>query len=462
MANAVSGIGKLLSLAMWVTGVLVSLAVGFGMIECLLEDPKIQDISINSPPGIVPIFIVHADYGECVTNIIPSVEDVDSWASKFRLISARPLDEANPILDTELVLPNARARVAIITRPLSPEGLAFSIRRHRDDPWTLQLFIKNKMISPMGAGLLSFLIDGARTMLIAGTRGSGKTSLLGSVLVEIMRKHRIISVEDTLELPVTALRKQGFNIQPMKVRSALMKGGSEVSADEGIRTSLRLGDSALIVGEIRSIEALALYEAMRIGALANVVAGTIHGDSPYGVFDRVVNDLKVPRTSFKATDIVVITNPVKSADGMHSFRRVVQITEIRKKWEDDPLRENGFVDLMKYDAETDSLQPTDALINGDSEIIKSIGGQVKEWAGNWEAIWENILLRSKIKETLVRYSEENEIPELIEANSTIYLNDVFHKIMNDVKRKEGYINTEKVFFEWEETLKKYIKLKFKK
>src|SRR3989344_4293763 len=100
----------------------------------------------------------------------------------------------------------------------------------------------------------------------------------------------------------------------MKVQSALMKGGSELSADEGIRSSLRLGDSALIVGEIRSMEALALYEAMRIGALANVVAGTIHGDSPYGVFDRVVNDLKVPRTSFKATDIIIVANPIKSPD----------------------------------------------------------------------------------------------------------------------------------------------------
>jgi len=442
--------------------ILVRYTVGFGMVESLLDDPDIQDISINSPPGLVPIFVVHAKYGECITNISPSVEDVESWASKFRLLSARPLDEANPILDTELNLPTVRARVAIISRPLSPEGLAFSIRRHRDDPWTLPLFIKNKMISPLAAGLISFIIDGARTMLVAGTRGSGKTSLLGSMLVEIMRKHRIISVEDTLELPTKALREHGYNIQTMKVRSALMTGGTEISADEGIRTSLRLGDSALIVGEIRSKEALALYEAMRVGALANVVAGTIHGDSPYGVFDRVVNDLKVPRTSFKATDIIIITNPIKSADGLHSVRRVTQITEIRKFWEEDPLREGGFVDLMKYDADTDSLQPTDALMNGDSEILKAIGGNIKEWAGSWDAIWENIVLRAQIKETIVRYAYEKEIPELIEAKHVIHLNDDFHKAMDRIKSKYGLTDTKKVFFEWEESLKKYIKLIFKK
>ncbi|MEK6946494.1 MAG: LAGLIDADG family homing endonuclease, partial [Nanoarchaeota archaeon] len=81
-----------------------------------------------------------------------------------------------------------------------------------------------------------------------------------------------IVAHNTMELPTNSLRKLGYNIQSMKVAAALSKGTSEVPADEGIRTTLRMGDSALIIGEIRSKEALALYEAMRIGALANVVA----------------------------------------------------------------------------------------------------------------------------------------------------------------------------------------------
>ncbi len=438
--------------------ILVRYTVGFGLIETLLQDENIQDISINSPAGSTPIFIVHGKYGECITNIIPSIEDVDGWGSKFRLISARPLDEANPVLDTELIIPGARARVAIIGKPLNPTGLAFSIRRHRDKPWTLPLFIQNNMISDLGAGLLSFLIDGSRSIIVAGTRGSGKSSLLGSILVDIMRKYRIISVEDTLELPIDSLRKLGYNIQNMKVRSALTNSGSELGADEGIRTSLRMGDSSLIVGEVRSLEAKSLYEAMRVGALANVVAGTIHGDSPYGVFDRVVNDLGVPRTSFKATDIIIVANPVRSADGLHSFRRITQITEVRKEWEQDPLTEKGFVDLMKYDSKTDSLVPTYELINGDSEIIKSIGGQIKEWAGSWDAIWENILLRAKIKKTIVDYAQELNNPDLLEAKAVISMNDEFHRITDSVKHKTGFLDSKQIFFEWEEALKRYIKM----
>ena len=437
--------------------ILVRYTVGFGLIEILLSDDRIQDVVVNSPIGQTPVFIVHQDFGECVTNIVPSFEDGDSWATKFRMISGRPLDEANPVLDAELVLKNARARVAIMTRPLSPLGLAFAFRRHRDSPWTLPLFIQNRMIDPLSAGLMSFLIDGARTILVAGTRSSGKTSLLDASLLEIMRRYRIITIEDTLELSTRRLRELGYNIQTMKVRSALMEGGTEISADEGIRTSLRLGDSCLIVGEVRSLEAKALYEAMRVGALANVVAGTIHGASPYGVFDRVVNDLNVPRTSFKATDIIIVANPVTSPDGMHKWKRVMQITEVRKHWEDDPLREQGFVDLMKYNIKTDKLEPTSNLINRDSEIIKAVAANVKEWAGNWDAVWGNIQLRADIKKRLVDYANKLGMNELLEAEFVIKSNDQFHRICDVVREDVGKLDSKKIFSEWTKWLKDEVK-----
>jgi len=440
------------------TQILIRYTVGFGLIEVLLRDTKIQDVTVNSPMGQIPMFLVHQDFGDCKTNILPTINDGESWASKLRLISGRPLDEANPVLDTEIEIPRiANSRVGVIAPPLNPSGIAYAFRRHRDKPWTLPLFIKHRMLNPIAAGVLSFIIDGSRTMLIAGTRSAGKTSLLGSLMVEIMRKYRMITIEDTLELPTNSLRKIGYNIQPMKVASALSKGSSEVPADEGIRTTLRLGDSCLIVGEVRSTEAKALYEAMRIGALANVVAGTIHGDSPYGVFDRVVNDLNVPRTSFKATDIIVVANPIKSADGLHSWRRVTQISEVRKHWEDDPLKEGGFIDLLKYNSKTDELEVSDDLINGESEILKAIAGNVKDWAGNWDAVWDNIMLRANIKEEIVKIAEKEKNDELLEAPFVIRCNDEFHRINDRVKEKTGKLDSKRILFEWKEWLKKEVR-----
>ena len=434
--------------------ILVRHTIGFGVLEVLLQDVNLQDIMVNAPVSLSPIFVRHNEFDECVSNLIPSKEDADSWAAKFRMSSGRALDEANPVLDTNLELGDVSARVAIIQQPLSAGGLAYALRRHRSKPWTLPLFIKNKMIDSLGAGLLSFMIDGARTMLVAGTRSSGKTSLLGSLLLEIMPSHRIITVEDTLELPVSAMRKLDYDILSMKVRSALAGESTEVSAEEGIRASLRLGDSSLIVGEIRSAEAKALYEAMRVGALANVVAGTIHGGSPYSVFDRVVNDLGVPVTSFKATDLIVVANPIKSADGLHSWRRILQITEVRKHWEKDPLKEGGFVDLMKYNVEEDILKPSDDLMNGDSEIMKEIASNVKGWAGNWDAVWDNVVLRQKIKQESVDFAEKMKMPELLEAGFTVKSNNAFHQISDEVTEEIGLPTSEVVFPKWKRWLEK--------
>lgn len=437
--------------------ILVRHTVGFGLIEVLLQDKKLQDIVLNAPISMTNIFLRHQDYEECSTNILPSQEDVDSWAAKFRMISGRPLDEANPILDTQLEIGNVRARIAIIQRPLSPDGLAYAIRRHREQPWTLPLFVQNKMLNPFAAGLFSFLIDGSRTLLIAGTRSSGKTSLLGSLMLEIISKNRIIVIEDSLELPVESLRKLEYDILRMKVRSALLKTTTEVSADDGIRTSLRLGDSCLIMGEVRSEEAKALYEAMRVGALANVVAGTIHGASPYGVFDRVVNDLGVPATSFKATDIIAVCNPIKTPDGLHSFKRVVQISEVRKHWKQDPLLEKGFVDLLKYNVEKDELEVSEDLINGDSEVIKGIAANVRGWAGNWEAIYDNILLRAKIKKEIVDVAKITGDEDILEAKFNTRSNHEFHKISDEVSKEIGLPMSDRVFPAWQQWLNEEVK-----
>ena len=439
--------------------ILVRLTVGFGLIEILLEDENIEDIYVNAPIGSSTIFLKHGKYGECQTNIIPNIRDADAWASRFRMISQRPLDEATPVLDTELVIPNIRSRVAVIQRPLSPNGHAFTFRRHKATPFTFPQYVNNRYLSPLAAGLLWFLADGSRSMMVAGTRGSGKTSLLTSILTNVMRKYRMITVEDTLEIPTTYLRKIGYNVIPMKVRSAILGEKSELSAAEGVRTSLRLGDSCLVVGEVRGEEALALYEAMRVGALANLVIGTIHGDSPYGVFDRVVNDLNVPRTSFKATDIIIIAGKLRSADGMSEFRRVTQITEVRKKWEDDPIREHGFVNLMEYDTKTDMLKPTSALVEGESEVIKSIAGRTPEWIGNWDRVWEDIQLRAEIVKMIAAYSKKENAPWVVEADFTVVANDTFHKIFERLKDETGYPKKKDVLFEFESWLKAQLRLR---
>ncbi len=425
---------------------------GLGVLELLLADPQVQDVYINSPIGGSPIYITHEEYGDCETNLIPTKDEAESWATQFRIQSGRPLDEANPVLDTETEVKGGRARVAVIQENLSPEGLAFAFRRHRSRAWTLPLFVKNGMINALGAGLLSFIVDGNRSVLFAGTRGAGKTSILSASMLEIMKDNRIVTVEDTLELPIPQMKDLGYNVERMKSRSVITQVENEMEADDAIRTSLRMGDSALVVGEVRSDEAQALYEAMRVGAVANFVGGTIHGEDAYSVFDRVVNDLGVPTTSFKATDIVVSVNKIKSPDGMDEYRRVTGITEVRKEWTDDPMEENAFVDLMRYDSEKDELVPTDTLLNGESVIMNRIAANVREWKNNWEAVWDNVEMRKEMKQTMADKADETGNNEFLEAEMTVKANQKFHLLANRVNEEYGEQQPERILSRWKEWL----------
>lgn len=440
------------------SNILTRYTAGLGVLEVLLADEKIQDIYVNSPIESQPIMVYHQDYEECKTNLIPTTEDAESWATRLRIQSGRPLDEANPVLDTDIGVPGGKARFCIITRTLSPHGLGFAIRRHRDKPWTLPLFIKYKMLNPLAAGLLSFLIDGAVSILVAGGRGAGKTSILASLMLEMLPKTRIVCIQDTLELPTDQLRDLKYNIESLKSRSVITMVETEMAADEALRTSLRLGDSALVVGEIRSVEAKALYEAMRIGALSNVVAGTIHGESAYGVYDRVVNDLGVPTTSFKATDIIPICKTLRSADGLHRFRRLTEITEVRKQWDTNPVKEGGFINLMEYSGKADELKPTDTFVNGESEIINRIASYVKEFSGNWSAVWDNINLRAKMKQTMIESADKLNKPELLESEWVVAANNQFHLIAEAIRKEIGMPEAKRVYTEWLKWFKSSLKV----
>src|SRR3989344_5756092 len=112
---------------------------------------------------------------------------------------------------------------------------------------------------------------------------------------------------------------------------------------------------------------------------------------------------------------------------------------------------------MKYNAKTDMLEPTQDLINGDSEIIKEIAGNVKEWIGNWQAVWDNILLRTKIKETLVNYAIKLNQNSILEAKFVVESNDIFNRISDYIREELGYLDSKRIYFEWNEWLKRTLK-----
>jgi type IV secretory pathway ATPase VirB11/archaellum biosynthesis ATPase len=367
---------------------------------------------------------------------------MDSLISRLRSISGRPFGEATPVL--EMFLKEYGVRASVIGDPLSAKGIAYAFRKHAKDPWTLPKLINTGSISPLAAGLLSFIMDGQASVLVAGGVGSGKTSLLSAMLLEIPQRYRILTIEDTPEIPIEQLQDMGWKVQGLNSQSAIMKSGVEIEPSTALRASLRLGSSSLVMGEVRGPEVSVLYEAMQVGAAGNSVIGTIHGSSTRAVYERIVHTLGVPHASFKSTDAVVVCSNTRISGSMVTKRRVIQISEVNEIW--DPENTNTvFSDVLKYNASLDSLVPTDIMDRGQSVLIGKIADK---WGMSIDQASQNIRLRAKIKEKMAEYGRKD--PFFVEAATVSTANNMFWLLIEEEKQYEGGMNMQRIYRKWSE------------
>lgn len=406
---------------------------GLGIVEDLLSDLRITDVYINAPADTNPVHVV-MEGEECTSNVFLSQDDLDALVSRFRTISGRPFGEAIPVL--ELNLEAFGVRVSVIGDPLSVNGLAYAFRKHSLTPWTLPKLISTGSISPFAAGLLSFLMDGQASALVAGEVGAGKTSLLSAMLLEIPQKYRILTIEDTHELPTEELQELGWKVQGMSSQSSVLKSGAEMSPETALRAALRLGSSSLVLGEVRGPEVKVLYEAMQVGNAGNSVIGTIHGSSVENVYERVVHTLGVPPASFKATDAVIICSGIRPGGSMRKVKRVSRIAEVTCACIEELEPSEIFTDIMYYDPSQDCLLAGEALEQGQSELIGKIA---RKWGVTIDTALKNIELRARIKEKIA--VEGAHLPFLLEAEAVSEANNMFwllsDSIQANIKTKEN-------------------------
>ncbi len=304
------------------TDVLEKYTQGYGVLSDLFADPDVSDVFATAPVTENPLRV--RVNGEAMrTNVHLTDDGAASLASRFRRTSGRAFSRASPTLDAVAEVGGTSVRVAGVTDPVS-DGIGFAFRVQGEERWTLPALVANGTLPADAAALLSVGVERAGTGLVAGSRGAGKTTLLGALLWELPHGVRTVILEDTPELPVEALQDGGRDVQSLRTTASDDEPGLRPA--DALRTALRLGDGALVVGEVRGEEASVLYEAMRVGASANAVLGTIHGDCGDAVYERVVADLGVPPSSFATTDFVVTTESYEN-DGEHG-KRVKRIEEV--------------------------------------------------------------------------------------------------------------------------------------
>ncbi len=374
------------------TATVVQYTAGLGVLEHLLGDPHLQDLYIDAPAYRRPIYVALGGFddvrlgGRALTNVLLGERELVAVLARLQHESGQPFSEARPHLECDL--PIFHSRATVVGPPLSHHGVALAIRRHATEPWTLPMLIACGALSAEAGGLLWLLLDGQATLLVAGPRGAGKTALLAALVAQLPRHQRILTIEDTPELPVRALADEGYQVQALSVRSTL--GGAGTSAVDALRLCLRLGDSALVLGEVRGEEAAVLYEAMRTGAAASSVLGTIHGSSAVEVYRRVVHDLHVAPESYAVTDALVVCGIRRPGGGAEQRRRVVALSEVDRS---DPSRSE---ELLTYD-------PTlDALVRGRPwEGSPLLARLAQRWAWSVEHLAAEAQLRGRLLHTQV-------------------------------------------------------------
>ncbi|MGN1362274.1 MAG: CpaF family protein [Methanobrevibacter sp.] len=293
---------------------------GYGILNPLIKDDDLEEIMVIGSNR--PIYVYHRKYGMLETNISFSnneeiVKIIDLIARK----NNRRVDNESPILDARL---KDGSRVNATLAPISADGPSITIRKFKKDPFTIIDLIKNKTLNSNLAAFLWLCIDGlgveSANIIISGGTSSGKTTTLNALSSFINPKERIITIEDTLELQIPHK-----HILRMETRLANIEGKGKLDMDDLVKNALRQRPDRIIVGEVRSKEAITLFTALNTGHSG---FGTLHANNARETITRLTNPpMCVPKIMISAIDFILMQKRFYKSNGV-SYRRVTELSEV--------------------------------------------------------------------------------------------------------------------------------------
>lgn len=332
-------------------GAVVREMVGYGLIDTLIKDENLEEIMVIGPK--TPVYVFHRKYGMMLTNIeFFADSEIQDLINRIARQIGRRVDLASPLLDARL--PDG-SRVNATMPPASVDGSTLTIRKFRQDPYSITDLIRFGTINSEVAAFLWLCVEGMRVkpanILISGGTGSGKTTTLNVLASFIPDSERIISIEDTAELKLAIP-----HWVRMEARPPGLEGTGEITLDILTKNSLRMRPDRIIVGEIRHAEAFALFTAMNTGHEGCL--GTVHANSPQETLVRVTSPpMNVPEVMLAGLNFVIVQHRLHDKR-MGTIRRMTEISEVLGALDGKPRTETIF----RRDAATDSLIRTKAPI----------------------------------------------------------------------------------------------------
>jgi flagellar protein FlaI len=297
--------------------------VGFGKIDPLMRDPNLEDISCDGVNK--PVYIWHRTFESLETNVqFENDESLDNMVVKLVHMAGKHVSSAFPIVDASL--PGKHRLAVCYRREITPFGTAFTIRKFRDDPYSIIDLINIDTFTEEMAAYLWICLENRASIMILGGTAAGKTTALNALACLIKPGSKIITIEETAELNLSH-----ENWVSLIARQSYGLGGNsigEVALFDLVKTSMRHRPDVLIVGEVRGQEAYVLFQALATGHGGMC---TMHAENLDSAVKRLtqkpmeISPAYIPLMNLviSVQRVHIVKNGIKKA-----YRRILSVNEI--------------------------------------------------------------------------------------------------------------------------------------
>jgi len=293
---------------------------GLGPLEPLLRDPAVTDILVNTHKNV---FVER----EGMLERVPTTFQDDRHLMRVidRIVSGvgRRVDDSSPMVDARL--PDG-SRVNAIIPPLAVDGPLLSIRRFPAERLKADDLVSLRALTRPMLDFLAHCVRSRMNCIISGGTGAGKTTLLNVLSSFISERERIVTIEDAAELQ---LRQE--HVARLETRPPNVEGKGAIRQRQLVVNALRMRPDRIVVGEVRSEEALDMLQAMNTGHDGSLT--TVHANSPRDALSRIETMIAMGATNLPeramrqqiASAIQLVTQQTRLSDGT---RKVTSISEI--------------------------------------------------------------------------------------------------------------------------------------
>jgi flagellar protein FlaI len=299
--------------------------VGFGRIDALMRDQNIEDISCDGVEK--PVYVWHRRYENLETNLVfHDDQEVDDAVVKLVHMAGKHVSSAFPIVDASL--PGKHRLAVCYRREVTPFGTAFTIRKFRDDPYSIIDLINLGTLSEEMAAYFWICLENRASLMVLGGTASGKTTFLNAIACLIKPGSKIITIEETAELNlphenwVSLIARRSYGLGENLT--------GEVTLFDLVKTSMRHRPDLIVVGEIRGSEAYTLFQALATG---HGGMATMHADSIESAVKRLIQKpMDIAPSYMPLMNIVAsiqrVHLPQSKTGEMTAYRRILSVDEI--------------------------------------------------------------------------------------------------------------------------------------